>query len=149
VIYLDTSALVKLYVFEAGSEFVQSCIVAQDDPLPVWEMQEAEFTNALHLKVFWGDLTAEEAELQTGHFRERMKRGVYFFPEIDRIELMRTFHRLSRETPISGCRTMDIFHVACALQIPSCRFLTFDVRQRSLARLAGLTVIELPEGKEP
>jgi predicted nucleic acid-binding protein len=39
---------------------------------------------------------------------------------------------------------MDIFHVACALQIPSCRFLTFDSRQDKLARLAGLEMIEVP-----
>jgi predicted nucleic acid-binding protein len=52
VIYPDTSALVKLYVLEAGSEFVQSCLSEQDDPLPVWELQEAELANALHLKVF-------------------------------------------------------------------------------------------------
>jgi hypothetical protein len=40
---------------------------------------------------------------------------------------------------------MDIFHVACALQIPSCRFLTFDGRQGKLARMAGLEMIEVPE----
>ena len=148
MIYLDTSALVKLYVLESGSEFVQSCISGQEYPLPVWELQEAELTNALHLKVFWNELTAAEADLQIGHFRDRMRRGVYFFPEIDRIELMRTFHRLSEETPRTGCRTMDIFHVACALQIQSCRFLSFDGRQSSLARIAGLTLIEPLTAKE-
>ena len=147
MIYLDTSALVKLYVLETGSEFVQSCISGQEDPLPVWEMQEAELTNALHLKVFWKELSAAEADVQIGHFRDRMKRGVYFFPELDRVELMRAFHRLSRETLITGCRTMDILHVACALQIPSCEFLSFDSRQSALARLAGVELIELPTEK--
>lgn len=146
MIYLDTSALVKLYVLEDGSEFVQGCLSGQGDPLPVWEMQEAELTNALHLKVFWNELTADQAATQIGHFRDRLKRGIYFFPEIDRIELMRSFHQLSRETLVTGCRTMDILHVACAIQIPSCEFLTFDDRQRSLARLAGLTLIEVPGG---
>jgi predicted nucleic acid-binding protein len=144
VIYLDTSALVKLYVLEAGSEFVQSCLSEQDDPLPVWELQEAELANALHLKVFRNEWTEAEAELQIEHFHSRKQRGLYVFPEIDRVELIREFHRLSRETPRTGCRTMDIFHVACALQIPSCRFLTFDGRQGKLARLAGLEMIEVP-----
>jgi predicted nucleic acid-binding protein len=137
VIYLDTSALVKLYVLEAGSEFVQSCLSEQDDPLPIWELQEAELANALHLKVFRNEWTDAEAELQIEHFHSRKQRGLYVFPEIDRVELIREFHRLSRETPRTGCRTMDIFHVACALQIPSCRFLTFDGRQGKLARMAG------------
>ena len=77
MIYLDTSALVKLYVLETGSEFVQNCLSGQEDPIPVWEMQEAELTNALHLKVFWNELTLAEAEVQIGHFRERRKRGVW------------------------------------------------------------------------
>ena len=144
MIYLDTSALVKLYVLEAGSEFVQSCLSEQDDPLPVWELQEAELANALHLKVFRNEWTEAEAELQIKHFHSRKQRGLYVFPEIDRVELIREFHRLSRETPRTGCRTMDLFHVACALQIPSCRFLTFDGRQGKLARLAGLEMIEVP-----
>ena len=145
MIYLDTSALVKLYVLEAGSEFVQSCLSEQDDPLPVWELQEAELANALHLKVFRNEWTDAEAELQIEHFHSRKQRGLYVFPEIDRVELIREFHRLSRETPRTGCRTMDIFHVACALPIPSCRFLTFDGRQGKLARMAGLEMIEGPE----
>ena len=144
MIYLDTSALVKLYVLEAGSEFVQSCLSEQDDPLPVWELQEAELANALHLKVFRNEWTEAEAELQIEHFHSRKQRGLYVFPEIDRVELIREFHRLSLETPRTGCRTMDIFHVACALQIPSCRFLTFDGRQGKLARMAGLEMIEVP-----
>jgi predicted nucleic acid-binding protein len=104
VIYLDTSALVKLYVLEAGSEFVQSCLSEQDDPLPVWELQEAELANALHLKVFRNEWTEAEAELQIEHFHSRKQRGLYVFPEIDRVELIREFHRLSRETPRTGCR---------------------------------------------
>ncbi len=149
MIYLDTSALIKLYVLEAGSEFVQSCVAGQDDPLPVGELQEAELANALHLKVFRKEWTEEEAASQIGHFQERSKRGFYVVPEIDRVELMRTFHRLSRETPRTGCRTMDIFHVACALQIPACRFLSFDRRQAALARLAGLAVIDPPAPGDP
>ena len=66
MIYLDTSALVKLYVLEAGSEFVQSCLSEQDDPLPIWELQEAELANALHLKVFRNEWTEAEATRHGG-----------------------------------------------------------------------------------
>lgn len=148
MIYLDTSALVKLYVLEEGSAFVQSALSEQDDPLPVWELQEAELANALHLKVFRGEWTEDETARQIGHFQDRKGRGLYFFPEIDRVELMRAFHHLSRETPRTGCRTMDIFHVACALQMPACRFLTFDRRQSLLAQWAGLDVIVPPQLEE-
>jgi predicted nucleic acid-binding protein len=141
VIYLDTSALLKLYIYEAGSETVNSLVVAQDDPLPVWELQRVELINALRLKVFWGDIERAEAERQIELFEHRLHRGQYFFPEIDRVELANMFKILSKETPELGCRTTDILHVACAVQLLPESFVSFDSRQRSLAGKAGLTVL--------
>jgi len=141
VIYLDTSALLKLYIRESGSEFVQQQVISQDFPLPIWELQSAEFVNALRLKTFWGEIDNDQADRLIALFDERMERGQYFVPEIDRDRLMTTFRELSHETPRTGCRTMDIYHVACAVQLAPERFLTFDERQRALALHAGLNVV--------
>jgi predicted nucleic acid-binding protein len=138
---LDTSALLKLYIREAGSEAVQARVAAQDLPLPIWEIQEAELVNALRLKAFWKEIMPEQAEGQIKHFEDRQRRGLYVFPDIQRVALMQTFRRLSEETPRLGCRTMDIFHVACAVEIVATGFISFDERQRSLAMHAGLEVI--------
>lgn len=140
MIYLDTSAFVKLYIRESGSESVQRIIEAQDDPLPVWELLEAEFMNALRLKMFWKELDAESVNRLLHLFVRRRRKGFYFLPEIDRAALMADFRTLSAETPRLGCRTLDILHVACALQVEPTLFLTFDQRQRDLARHAGLDV---------
>ena len=140
MLYLDTSALLKLYIREQDSELVQAAVSAQPQPLPIWELQQAELTNALHLKVFWGDITQAQAETQLRLFRERFKKALYIFPEIDRSALMECFHQLSLETMHLGCRTMDILHVACACQIGATRFLSFDQRQNALATKAGLTL---------
>lgn len=142
MLYLDTSALLKLYIREAGSEAVQARVAAQDLPLPVWEMQEAELVNALRLKAFWKEITPEQAEGQIKLFEDRKRRGLYVFPEIQRGALMQTFRRLSEETPRLGCRTMDIFHVACAVEIAATAFISFDERQRNLAAHAGLQVVD-------
>ena len=48
------------------------------------------------------------------------------------------FQKLSSLTPRFGCRTLDILHVACALQIKPDLFVTFDSRQQQLAEEAGL-----------
>lgn len=64
-------------------------------------------------------------------------------PEIDRSALLVDSRALSKETPRTGCRTMDILHVAGALQIKPTVFISFDRRQRDLAGLVGLSV--LPE----
>lgn len=140
MLYLDTSALLKLYIREPGSEAVQTRVAAQDRPLPIWEIQEAELINALRLKAFWKDITPAQADAQIDLFQSRRLRGLYTFPELRRSELMDTFRQLSAETPRLGCRTMDILHVACALQLGASDFLTFDDRQRALALHAGLRV---------
>jgi len=140
MLYLDTSALLKLYIRETGSDLVQARIASQDHPLPIWEIQKTELINALRLKVFWNEISAAQADAQIELFQSRFKRGLYVFPEIDRNALMKGFLRLSAETPRLGCRTMDIFHVACALEIRASEFLSFDQRQQSLATHAGLNV---------
>lgn len=73
MLYLDTSALLKLYIREQGSEAVQTRVTSQDFPLPIWEIQEAELTNALRLKVFWKDITSEQAEGQIELFQRRRR----------------------------------------------------------------------------
>ncbi|MDP3851645.1 MAG: type II toxin-antitoxin system VapC family toxin [Luteolibacter sp.] len=144
MLYLDTSALLKLYIREQGSEAVQSRVVSQDHPLPIWEIQKAELINALRLKVFWKEITLEQAETQVALFENRLKRGLYAFPEIDRNSLMKCVLRLGAETPRLGCRTMDILHVAFALEIGASEFLSFDQRQNALAAHTGLKLTPLP-----
>jgi len=140
MLYLDTSALLKLHIREAGSETVQEKITSQDHPLPIWEIQEMELVNALRLKTYWKDITIEQAEHQIELFQDRRKRRLYYFPEIDRIALMKRFHQLSKETTRLGCRTMDILHIACALEIGATQFITFDQRQKALAKESGLNL---------
>ena len=77
MLYLDTSALLKLYLHEQASEWVQEQVEAQSDPLPIWELQEAELTNALRLKVFWRDITAAQADGQLG--RCKVCSVIWFF----------------------------------------------------------------------
>ena len=140
MIYLDTSAFLKLYVREADSKRVQDLVTSQKDPLPVWEFQQVEMINALHLKVFWKEINTEDATRLVALFDQRMRRGQYYCPRIDRAELMLTFRSLAKWTPETGCRTMDILHVACAMQIAPVAFVSFDERQLTLARKASLNV---------
>lgn len=143
MIYLDTSAFLKLYIREPGSQEVQDFVSAQDYPLPVWDILEGEFTNALQLKVFWKEITPGQSNAQIALFHQRRQQGLYHTPEIDRGGLMAAFRDLSRATPRLGCRTLDILHVACATVLNSDAFVTFDDRQRKLAEHAGLRVPEL------
>jgi len=140
VLYLDTSALLKLYIRESGSEEVQHAIIGQNLPIPIWDLQEMEFRNALRLKVFWGDYREEEVEDQLATFARRMQQGLYYRPSLRLLEIRPRVEELSRRTSTLGNRTLDILHVAAAQILRAGGFMTFDSRQQQLALDAGLSV---------
>jgi len=45
-----------------------------------------------------------------------------------------------RHAQTLGCRTLDLLHIAVALSLGVKTFITFDERQRAVAKLEGLTV---------
>ncbi len=141
MIYLDTSALVKLYIREPGSEDVQGWVISQDDPLPIWELQEMELVNALYIKVFQREISAEDAERQMERFRKRRREGFYFFPGLDRLTWIEKFFEIVRCTQEIGSRTLDIQHVAYAVLLKPLQFVSYDERQRKVAEREGLNVV--------
>jgi predicted nucleic acid-binding protein len=140
VIYLDTSAFLKLYIREEASSFVQETIESQDDPIPVGEVLQWEFFNALRLKVFWGEMNDATVDHLLALFDDRMRRGQYAVADIDRPRLSSDVREISRHTGTIGSRSLDVVHVAVALQLEVDRFVTFDDRQRTLASTVGLSV---------
>jgi hypothetical protein len=116
-------------------------VIRQDDALPIWELPEAEFLNALRLKVFWKEMAESEAEKLIVEFENRKRNGFYYYPELERSQLLPCFHKLSKHTQELGCRTLDILHVSCATLIQADLFVSFDVKQCQLATVAGLKVV--------
>jgi predicted nucleic acid-binding protein len=100
--------------------------------------------NALSLAVFRKDITAEagkvaqdwlESDFATGHLEQAdlLWRGA-----LDRAAELSRHH-----TPRLGTRSLDVLHVACALELKLPHFLTFDDRQSRLAKAAGLKPVRL------
>jgi len=142
-IYLDTSALIKLYIIEDGSVSVDKIISEHATPLPIWDLHIIEFHNALKLKVFREELQEKEALHLSILFKERKKAGIYYTPELDRAdhtELCLNYTNFSAEL---GCRSLDIMHVAAATLFKADQFITFDIRQAELADRAGLNADSL------
>jgi len=48
---------------------------------------------------------------------------------------------VERHTEKIGCRTLDVMHVASAMEFGANRFISGDQRQIKLARAAGLKVV--------
>ncbi len=144
MIYLDTSAFLKLYLREKSSEFVQRYVEGQDQPVPIVDVLEWEFANALRLKVFWHELDDATVEHLLARFDNRLRRGQYAAVEIDVTRRTKDLRHILLHTPTAGSRTLDLLHVATAMQLSPEYFLSFDDRQRSIAESVGLQV--LPRG---
>jgi predicted nucleic acid-binding protein len=140
VIYLDTSAFVKLYLREDGSQDVHELVVAQQEPLPVWHLLELEFFNTLRFKVFLAEMSPDEAERLISLFLDRKRGGQYFAPHLDPVALHELCLQMTSRTPTIGCRALEILHVAAARLCDAMVFVTADKRQASLAEAEGRVV---------
>ncbi len=144
MIYLDTSAFIKLYLREKGSAEVHAIVVSQSDPLPVWSFMELELRNAVMFKVFLGEMGPEDAERIVSLYLERKRAGQYFTPRLDPAALHELSIQMTARTPKIGCRALDILHVAAARLCDASLFVTADKRQAALAELEGRSVRLVP-----
>ena len=140
MIYLDTSAFIKLYLQEEGSAEVHGLVVAQMDPLPVWHFLELELVNALRFKVFLSEMSPEEVQRLISLYLDRKRGGQYFVPHLDPVALHELSLQMSVRTPAIGCRALDILHVAAARLCDAGIFVTADRRQAALAEAEGRAV---------
>lgn len=139
MLYLDTSAFIKLYLVENGSEEVHRLVASQPDPLPLWYLTEVEFSNTVRFKVFLTEMKSAAAEQIISLFLDRKGKGQYFAPALDAVILQELSLRLTMRTPRLGCRALDILHVAAARLCEASLFVTADKRQAKLAEAEGLT----------
>lgn len=137
MIYLDTSAFIKLYLKEEGTEEVHGIVVAQQEPLPVWNFLELEFLNAVRFKAFLAEMSLEDVERVVSLYFERKRSGQYFAPLLDPIALHELALQMTRRTPTIGCRALDILHVAAARLCAATLLVTADKRQAVLAEAEG------------
>ena len=144
-VYLDTGALVKLYVVEDGSHFVQKRAAAAGT-LPINPLQETELRNAVLAAGGRGAITPAAARETLANFDEDLDAG-YFHrnrPDWDKL-WVRADELARRHTQRLLCRTLDILHVAAAEQCGADQIITGDQRQQRLAKAIGLTVVKIPQ----
>lgn len=144
MIYVDTSAIVKLYIKEPGSIRVSEWLKKNNEPIPLTGLIELEFINALKLKQFRNELNSDKLEKVISLLYEHEKKGVYYRPVIDWSHVYSYAFNLSKNyTPDCGARSLDILHVGSALAMQMESFLTLDTRQAQLADKAGLKAINI------
>jgi hypothetical protein len=105
-----------------------------------------EIVNGICLAAFRGDITPDALRDSLSSFEEDFVEGRYFHADLLWRATLRRAGELSREhTPSLGCRSLDVLHVASALELQLRMFVTFDRRQQQLARTVGLKVVAMKQ----
>jgi predicted nucleic acid-binding protein len=137
--YADPSALLKLYIHEPASAAMSAWRSRTKGALPVTPHGRLEIVNGICLAGFRKIITAEALSDAIASFEEDLAEGRYVDADILWRATLRRARELSRaHTPALGCRTLDILHVATAIELGLRYFVTFDSRQGQLAKAAGL-----------
>ncbi|MBM3218139.1 MAG: type II toxin-antitoxin system VapC family toxin [Candidatus Rokubacteria bacterium] len=138
-VYADPSALLKLYIHEPESAAMSRWRARTRAALPISPQGRLEIVNGIGLAAFRSAITNEASRDALASFEEDFAEGRYV--EIDvpwRATLRRAIEISRLHTPKFGARSLDVLHVATALELGLRRFVTFDRRQQHLARATGL-----------
>jgi len=139
--YLDSSALLKLYVVEPGSAQVQQ-LAREAERVLLTPVQVLELRLALRRSQQSGilDLTALEATLR--NLEEDLLNGLFEMAEPDWELVWRDADALARAPASERSATpLDYLHVAIARMLEISLFVTGDPEQANLARECGLAAV--------
>ena len=138
--YLDSGALVKLYVLERGSEQVRDAV----RKVPRFSLnifQETEVRTAILAAAGRRVLTTNAANNALANLDEDLRTGRLAARTADWEKAwLRSIELSSRFTRAILCRTLDILHVALAEQAKAATMITGDQRQAELCRRIGIEV---------
>ena len=146
-LYPDTSFLCSLYRNQEHTPVALSYRESMRDPLPFTALLEFEFLQAVRLQVFLHDndrtkgYSRRVADQVVADWEADVAAGLCVLVPSDSEAVLRLAKAYSQmRTMEGGHRTLEILHVATAVHLGAREFLTFDARQRRLARHVGLRV---------
>ncbi len=144
MVYLDSSAIVKLYVPEAETAAVSAYVRGLTEPLPFSHLHEIEVKNALRLKIFRKEAISKRVSRSIQTIDKDLTSQILTRPELNWPDVFRMADELSKRfSSRVGSRSLDLLHVASCLLIPCQDLLTFDDRQAVAAKKAGLRLVRL------
>ena len=137
----DTGFIVKLYLKEANSPQAFALLASLPPPILVTAWHVLEVSNAIQRAVFVGGITPAQAAQLLANFDSDLRAGVFKLILVDHEAVLESSRRLSlKYTPTVGTRSLDLIHVASALELGASDFVSFDQRQRSAAIAEGIRV---------
>ncbi len=111
-------------------------------PLAVTHHGRVELINSIGLAAHRGFITGPTCEAALTALDDDFSQGRYIQADLLWRAALKRAGELSRKhTPTLGCRSLDVLHVASAVDLSLRYFLTFDLRQQKLAKLVGLKLL--------
>ena len=143
ILYLDTSALVKLYVREPGTEAVQSWLAEAEVAATSW-VAYAESRAAFARALREGSTRVERHQERVGQFNRDWE-------ALLRVDLLPSLSRAAGDlAEVHGLRGFDAIHLASAVWLRdkagpgSLAFAAFDRRLLAAAERVGLPITREP-----
>lgn len=141
ILFFDTSALVKYFYLETGSEHVTDLIDDPENTVQISTLAHLEFVSALHRKHREGAL--EEANLNRALKGFEQVINTFKVYPLDEPIFERAIRVVRKHGNTHALRTLDALHLATHLHHISAKsdFVVSDHRLAEVARLEGLSVI--------
>ena len=145
VCFAETSFLCAIYCEQDNSAAAVAFLGKLEPGIALSPLVKFEFENGLNFQAgrFQRDRNQGIAPRQKAEalraFQADVASGFWRVRALDLVETLRIAEDLSaRHTEADLNRTLDVLHVATAIEWKAREFLTFDLRQARLARSAGL-----------
>lgn len=141
--YVDSSALVPVYVPERFSEAARSAVRAAGN-VPFTALHRLEVQNAFELLVGRKLMTRDECRSVQAQLRDDLESQRLLPVSLDFERVFAEAADLSRlHTARFLTRSLDLLHVAAAHAALCSRFVSADDRQLKLAKASGLTPVDI------
>jgi predicted nucleic acid-binding protein len=139
--YADSSFLVSLHRADTNHAAAKAYLAQAAFTLAFTPLHRVEVRNALRNATAHREMTAADCRLAFRQIDEDLRDGLLVHTPVDWTDVFRRADELSEKyAATEGQRTIDLLHVALALESGAKTFLSFDARQRKLAKAAGLKV---------
>lgn len=140
-IYADTGLLVSLYLADANTPAALAAVTASARPLLLTQWQQFEMENALQLRLFRRESSRSDLAEAEERLHADLAAGAVIATPLPLPPVLALARKLTAShSALLGTRAFDVFHVAAALHLKAFALLSFDTRQLTLARAAGLRV---------
>jgi predicted nucleic acid-binding protein len=143
ITYVDSSALVAVYVSERFSRVARS-VIRTVPQVPFTAIHQLEVPNAFELLVGRALITKSEYQAIQAQLQDDLENQRLMPVSLDLERVFREAAEFSRlYTAKTLARSLDLLHVAAANVALCTRFVSADDRQLAVAKASGLATVDI------